>query len=169
MTNQDQPRWPGWIGLPIVKAKYFGSQTTIPCGIVIHSGHALPNVAEYISNPTTKNAKGDTVPNKVSYHIAWSDKVNDFVQCVSLKKRAYHAGVRGNDWIGIAFPGPWSENPREIKQLDGFDRAMKLLLYNMPMIKYWARHSDFQDGKKDPGPGFHDQWIERYGLKRQNP
>lgn len=154
--------WPDWLpGFERMKAKAFGKQKNPPEGIVIHSGWKGRGMAEYIvAHP--KDSK--------SYHFAWSTTFDGFVQCVSMQDRAYHAGSKGNHWLSIALPGPFDQDPRSAHQ----KMCFSVLMANLRGIwgyhlKYWARHSDFESNRLDPGPGFKSDWLDPFGLTRADP
>lgn len=134
----------------------FSTQKSIPKGIVIHSGSRSPNVAEYVE----KEPDG----RRVSYHFAWSGRRGEFVQMVSLQKRAWHAGSEGNNWIGVCLPGPW-DGPRDPGQRCLFRQLIADLTEEFEgQLRYWTQHSDLSDRKKDPGPGFSPDWMTGLGL-----
>ena len=150
-----------WLpGVPqMLGARYHSRQTPqhAPEGIVIHSGHAAPGVAEYV-------AGGPSDGRQVSYHLAWSTTLQRIVQLVDLERRAWHAGSEGNDWIGIGLSGPWNQDPRRDNERVEFMALMPVLMVAVPSLQYWCRHSDITPGKRDPGPGFDDSWITCSGL-----
>jgi hypothetical protein len=88
-------------------------------------------------------------------------RVGQFVQLVSLQRRAYHAGREGNDWIGIALSGPWSQDPRAEHEREAFHRLVWTLVDAFDgTLEWWCKHSDITRGKRDPGPGFDaGAWI----------
>ena len=119
-----------------------------PSGLVIHSGESRDTVAEYITT------------HPLSYHVCWSHAHNALVQTVPLDYRAQHAGAAGNDWWGLALPGPWDQDPRSEHQRDEFERVLwiwRALTGGLP--RYFCRHSDIDEHKRDPGPGFLDEWA----------
>jgi hypothetical protein len=130
--------------------------TERPQGVVIHSGSRGENVGEYaVDEPDGRD---------IAYHFAWFGKLDVFGQTVSLRERAGHAGRAGNHWWGIAFPGPWNKDPRSEQERLGFQLLIhKLRIATGGFPKYYCRHSDIAD-KRDPGPGFKDQWALDCGL-----
>lgn len=119
-----------------------------PTGIVLHSGESGPDLA------------GAALRMPISYHFAWSPADRAFVQLVSLQRRAYHAGRDGNDWLGVALSGPWSQDPRDPHELGELYRLCRDIRAAMPCVVSWCRHSDITRGKRDPGPGVDG---ERFG------
>ena len=148
--------WPDW--LPGYERRPDGdhaAQRDPPAGIVIHSGESGADLADA------------ALRMPISYHFAW-DKVpgepGRFAQLVRLRRRAWHAGVEGNDWIGIALSGPWDQNPRQPEEREAFRRLVAELVQALPSVRYWTRHSDITRGKKDPGPGVTADWLAGLGL-----
>lgn len=130
-----------------------------PQGIVVHSGAVGSAVGEYaVNEPDGRD---------IAYHFVWFESRQDFVQTVALNRRAGHAGKDGNHWLGIAFPGPTSQDPRPDDQRDKFltlVHALVGLSVTLPVpLVYWCRHSDFST-HRDPGPGFKDEWMHETGL-----
>ena len=124
-----------------------------PTGIILHSGDRFEGVAEY--------AEKEPDGRKISYHFAWSEKHQCFVQMVGLHNRAWHAGPQWNHAIGIALSGPWSQNPR--RDLEMCDLIALLQEVRRAIgygIKFLTRHSSVCKSKKDPGPGI-DEWMWR--------
>lgn len=140
-----------------------------PRGLVVHSGEKGAAVAEYsTSEPDARD---------IAYHYAWHEEQQHFVQTVSLRRRAGHAGRQGNHWWGIAWPGPWDQDPRPAEQRDEFLKLCHALVaisrlnhvrrtdgsvVPAPLL-YWCRHSDIAN-KRDPGPGFRNIWMRETGL-----
>lgn len=136
----------------------FSQQPKCPTGIVVHSGAQKERVAE----SSIEDGRD------VSYHLAWSEKHGRIVQLVALNFRAWHAGSAGNDWIGIALPGPYDLNPRPAPQVVEFRLAVRDVLDALApfgKVRYWCRHSDIDPDKHDPGPGFDGTWFEGLGLE----
>jgi len=162
MTSDSEPIWDEWIdAYPRVDDPDHSVQRSPPAGIVVHSGETSDRVAE--------SARDDG--RDVSYHFAWSREHAGFVQMVSLRRRAWHAGAEGNSWVGIALPGPWTWDPRPEGQREGFRRLVQAVqLARGGAIRYWCRHSDITRGKRDPGPGVTEEWMVGLGLEwRRGP
>lgn len=128
------------------------AQATPPTGIVVHSGERGPDLADA------------SLQMSISYHFAWDverGQPGRFVQLVSLRRRAYHAGREGNDWIGIALSGPWDQSPRSDHERGEFvDLVHALSDAFAGHLRWWCRHSDITPGKRDPGPGFDpEDWL----------
>ena len=122
---------------------------------MIHSGARAEGVAEY--------AELEPDGRRISYHLAWSKNYRQFVQMVPLTHRAWHAGREGNHWIGIALMGPWHLDPRTPEERHEFRRVLGILLDAMPCLIYWCRHSDINQHKRDPGPGFEvKEWLRGF-------
>ena len=157
MPAADCPRWPDWLPeLPRLDDPDHSRQVRIPMGVVVHSGEHAARVAESV----LEDGRG------VSYHIAWHSARGEYVQLVSLRDRAYHAGPRGNHWVGVALPGPYDLDPRPDEQRVAFRAMMELLLSAFAGgLWWWCRHSDIDVNKKDPGPGFRDDWLAGMGLR----
>lgn len=140
-----------------------GRQPHRPTGIVIHSGDRGPDLADAALHMD------------ISYHLAWDverDKGGRFVQLVSLRRRAYHAGREGNGWLGIALSGPWDQDPRSPEERLDFRLLLEQLrvAWGEPALRWWTRHSDITPGKRDPGPGFDESWLEGLDLRwRRGP
>jgi hypothetical protein len=128
--------------------------SSIPIGIVIHSGGGGANVAEYLSGQDLKERKkviekwetdektkkktpvykkdktGKVItvpaPRRVSAHFAWSSK-GKFMQMVDLDLVARHAGeLRSHNWWGIEMSGPPRDwDKRTQEELDDFGRLLK--------------------------------------------
>lgn len=127
-------------------------QARPPQGIVIHSGDVGPDLVTA------------SLRMSISYHFAWNGK-DRFVQLVSMTRRAWHAGKEGNHWLGIALSGPWHQDPRSELERDCFlALAGSIRDAFGGYLQWWCRHSDITPGKKDPGPGFTDSWVEGTGL-----
>ena len=147
--------WPGKlpsrIWMPDEDHSY---QREPPEGIVIHSGAIGPDLA------------GAAKRMKISYHFAHSTEHGQLVQMVSMRRRAWHAGPKGNHWLSVALQGPWDKDPRTDAELLDFRLLMKELqeAFN-GSLKFWCRHSDIEARKKDPGPGFDESWIRGFGLE----
>lgn len=106
----------------------------------------------------------------ISYHFAWDivpdepDVPGEFVQLVSLKRRAFHGGIEGNDWIGVALSGPPEQNPRPEQEGRLFQRLIRdtrEAFGGHPML--YCLHSEITPGKRDPGPGL-AKWLDGLGL-----
>ena len=137
---------PGRLWLPDENHSH---QKDPPRGIVVHSGALGPGLARA------------ALRMGISYHFAWSVEHGVFVQLVSMQRRAYHAGSAGNDWLGIAIPGPWDKDPRSPLVKADFQLLVGQIVDAFGgYIQYWTRHSDIEPEKKDPGPGFTADWIE---------
>ena len=145
--------WPDWIdGYPRRPDPDHAAQKHPPTGIVVHSGERGPDLADAALNMS------------ISYHFAWDvepGREGQFVQLVSLQRRAYHAGREGNDWLGIALSGPWDQDPRAEHEREAFHRLIWTLVDAFDgTLEWWCRHSDITPGKRDPGPGFDaGAWI----------
>lgn len=152
---------PIWLpGIPRLQgARHHSRQVPqhAPEGVVIHSGSSSPNVAEYVAN-------GPADGRRVSYHLAWSSGLQRFAQLVDLERRAWHASSEGNDWLGLALSGPWDQDPRRDIERAEFVALMPALMVAVSSLRYWCRHSDITPGKRDPGPGFSEDWIRCSGL-----
>ena len=143
---------------PYLAARWPGSPFAAPpTALVIHSGAIADNVAEYLHR----------CQRKVSAHFSWSGERDAFVQQVDLDREAWHAGgstiagQRANGCsIGIELPGPWLQDPRPQEQLDAFQALIGELCTALPSLQYWTRHSDINAGKKDPGPGFNQDFVD---------
>jgi hypothetical protein len=166
ISKESGPDWPDriegriWMPDDDFSEHPLARQRYPPQGIVVHSGSLGAGVAEYAA----KEPDG----RKVSYHFAWSSQRNQFVQMVSLRKRAWHAGKEGNDWIGICLPGPWDENPRSQWQKDDFRYLVTQIQGALGwQLKYWCRHSDISSNRRDPGPGFSESWVDGLGLEHR--
>jgi hypothetical protein len=109
----------------------------------------------------------------ISYHLAWDVAPRTpgrFVQLVSLQRRAYHAGGEGNDWIGIALSGPWTQDPRSEREREAFEALLGVLCDSFGgSLRWWCRHSDITPGKRDPGPGFSEEWVGGRLTWRRGP
>lgn len=137
----------------------FSSQDLPPLGIVLHSGEKGADVAKY--------AEHEPDGRKISYHFAWSVEHDALVQMVSLNDRAWHAGEEGNDWIGIALPGPWNKVRGENEFNDLRVLVVQLQDAFAGTLVYWTRHSDLCRKRKDPGPGVDGRWcrmLREHGL-----
>jgi len=147
----------------------WGPLVSPPRGIVVHSGERGQGVAEYaVAEPDGRD---------IAYHFAWHHEMESFVQCVSLRRRAGHAGPAGNHWLGIAWPGPVDQNPRPDYQREQFLALVHALVgvsrlnhirrpdgaIQAAPLTYWCRHSDIAN-KRDPGPGFRNEWMRGTGL-----
>lgn len=135
-------------------------QRRMPEGVVIHSGDHRPRVAESALNDGRD----------VSYHFAHSAGKERLVQLVSLRRRAWHAGSEGNDWIGIGLSGPDEQCPRDIREKTDFMLLIgELQIAFCWSLKWWCRHSDITPGKTDPGPGFTEEWMAGSGMTWGKP
>ncbi len=134
-----------------------------PYLLVVHSGAKGRNVAKFIHENRNKKY--------ASYHVAWSENLQEFVQCVPFNRRAYHVKgslgvfegrkhVNGFS-IGIALPGPYDQEfPDYVKEK--FIRAVSDILIEVPTLKIVVRHKDIQKNKKDPGMGFMWNWLDSF-------
>jgi N-acetylmuramoyl-L-alanine amidase len=129
-----------------------------PTLVVVHRAAVSARVAEYFHSP------GDG--RRVSAHFAWSPRPDGYVQCVSLRREAHHAG--GSVWqgdrrlndnsIGFELPG------RMGTQLSGHVRRrtrelLEHLAREMPSIVACIGHSDCDpENRSDPGKEF--PWVE---------
>jgi N-acetyl-anhydromuramyl-L-alanine amidase AmpD len=145
-----------------------------PRGLVVHSGARGRGVAEYaVNEPDGRD---------IAYHFCHHAESDRLVQCVSLRRRAGHAGRHGNIWWGIALPGPVTQDPRPARQREQLQELVHALVaisrlnhvrradgsvVPAPLL-YWARHSDFST-HCDPGPGFKNEWMRSTGLIWQPP
>jgi N-acetyl-anhydromuramyl-L-alanine amidase AmpD len=158
MIDAEHP-WPDRLATRYFEEAPAGSfhkhQVHRPTGIVVHSGDLADRVAESVLH----DKRG------VSYHFAHSHKLGVLIQLVSLRDRAYHASVEGNDAIGIGLSGPWGQSPRANEERGDF-RALVLELQAAfgRALQWYCRHSDITPGKRDPGPGFLPEWIEDLGF-----
>ena len=148
--------WPDWLpGYTRRPDADHSAQKRCPTGIVVHSGERGPDLADA------------ALQMSISYHFAWDvepGREGRFVQLVSMRRRAYHAGREGNDWLGIALSGPWDQDPRSEHERIAFRLLIGALWTAFGGasggLRYWCRHSDITSGKRDPGPGFvEDTWI----------
>ena len=150
-----------------VPAKFSGQPfLNNPDLVVIHSGAFGEGVAEYFANP------GDN--RKASAHFCWSKERDCFVQQVSLRNEAMHAG--GSKFagdrrrvnlrsIGIELPGPWNQNPRSNNQRELLRNLLDDLKYEIPSLKYLTGHQFIDPtNRKDPGPGVDVSWFEGLGY-----
>lgn len=157
---------PGWLAsreqLP---AKHYGPRFQAePWLLVIHSGELGPGVAEYFAEP------GDG--RLVSAHFAWSKQLYGFAQCVPLSHVAWHCGgsrYKGRGKlnfcsIGVELPGPWDKARDEI-ELGELRRLAQDLILAVPSLRVAVRHSDIDQQKKDPGPGFRWGCVDGLGLE----
>jgi N-acetyl-anhydromuramyl-L-alanine amidase AmpD len=127
-----------------------------PRGIVIHSAARGAGPAEYLAD------EGDG--RDLSCHLAWSARHGGIVQMVPLDRRAQHAGRAGNDWLGVELPGPWDQIPRPDAQREELRRVLLIAVVVLPWLAYWCRHSEIDQTRRDPGPGFHNGWLDGLGL-----
>jgi N-acetyl-anhydromuramyl-L-alanine amidase AmpD len=134
--------------------------------IVIHSGARGAGVAEYLSSC------GDG--REVSAHFSWSSTRGGFVQQVSLKREAWHAGgslffgqgginMRS---IGIELPGPWDWNPRPDDQKDKLRALLAALKSSLASLKIITAHSFIATNRRDPGPGVNASWFDGLGFEK---
>lgn len=148
--------WPDWLpGYEQRPDPNHAAQHHPPRGIVVHSGESGPDLADA------------ALAMPISYHFAWDVVPREparFVQLVSLRRRAYHAGSEGNDWIGIALSGPFSQNPRSPEERRRFRELVATLQAAFGgTLEGWCRHSEITKGKRDPGPGFTGTWMDGLG------
>ena len=150
---------PGYIWMAARWGSYGRQFLAPPTLVVIHSGDVASNVAAYLAS--CKDGR------QVSAHFSWLPGQQCYVQQVLLHKQAWHAGRGFNDRsIGIEMSGPWHQNPRDPVELDRLRRLLTDLREAMPSLVHWARHSDLNPNKSDPGPGFPDTLPEEVGLVR---
>ncbi len=169
-TNSDPPRiwppdWPDWLpGYEQMPGRYVlagGEYVDPPDTLVIHSGAVGANVAEYLARPD--------LDRQVSCHFSWAGKQDQLVQQVLLTHRAWHcSGLNGRS-IGVELSGPWHQNPRADLERDLFRRLVAdLQLYTVGALRFWVRHSEWSDRKKDPGPGVGDDWLDGFSLQHRD-
>ena len=154
--------WPDWLpGIPRREDADHSAQRKPPEGIVIHSGDRGPDLADA------------ALKMSISYHLAWDVAPRTpgrFVQLVSLQRRAYHAGSEGNDWLGIALSGPWTQDPRSEREREAFEALLGVLCDSFGgSLRWWCRHSDITPGTRDPGPGFSEEWVGGRLTWRRGP
>lgn len=144
-------------------AKYYGPMFQIkPWLLVMHSGSKAARVAEYFQEPEDDR--------KVSTHLAWSAKLDNFAQCVSFSNIAWHVGgsrYRGMrrlnmQSIGIELAGPYDKNRDDEKER--IINCVTGVCNILPSLTTIVRHSDIDEKKKDPGQGFKMKWLEFTGL-----
>lgn len=143
---------PGRIWVP--GERDFSRQRKPPKGIVIHSGDIGPGLLVA------------SLRMGISYHFVNSVSHNCLVQIVSLQDRAWHGGSLGNDDIGIAISGPDEQLIRSPHEKADF-RLLVLQLqnaFNWSLERYKC-HSDYDENKSDPGPGFDPTWVEGFNLQ----
>ena len=127
-----------------------------PGGVVLHCGSTAGDLARYCEDEPDGRA--------VSYHFVIDRGRKQIIQMVPLTHRAWHAGS-WNDWIGIAFRGPSSLDPRPAWERAALRYLLSLVVMARPSVQLVARHSEQKRSKTDPGPGVKDAWIEGLGLK----
>lgn len=183
---------PGYFWLPCYWAEAGKPFKGPPTLLVVHSGSVAPWVAEYMTNPLGVQGQPGAVKvgnrwlRQVAAHFCWysgrESKVrrglvlppykDGFVQQVSLRRQAWHAGgsrCRGRGAvnsrsIGVELPGPAS-GPRNPRQRSRFRRLVSDLQAALPSLRHWTRHSDVDRGKRDPGPGFTAEWMDGLGME----
>jgi len=157
---RQRPRWlPGVRHLP--DDEYLAGRLRElrqpPGGVVLHCGATDGDITRYVANePDDRD---------VSYHLVIDRERAEVVQLVPLTHRAWHAGNWGNDWLGIAFRGPATLDPRPDWERDTLRWLLALLVASMPSVVAVARHSDDPTARKpDPGPGVLPEWISGLDL-----
>lgn len=163
LAQQDLPTWHPSLWTQL-EARHYGPRFQVePWLLVIHSGAIGDGVAEYLANP------GDG--RKVSAHISWSRQYRGFVQQVPLSHVAWHCGGSryngqgrlNQQSIGIELPGPWDKE-RGDDELGLLRETVIGLLGILPLTTV-VRHSDIDNRKKDPGPGFRWDCLAGLGLE----
>jgi N-acetyl-anhydromuramyl-L-alanine amidase AmpD len=126
-----------------------------PDTLVVHSGSRAEDVGGYLHRSPDRR--------KVATHFAWSKQHQCIVQQLSLHIRGWGTGGalvggrNGNDHcLHLELSGPWQQNPRRDAERRDFAQLVADLRVCVPDLHYWTRHSDVDDRKRDPGPGFPD-------------
>lgn len=149
----------GWLsGCEVVVARWPGPRfSKPPTMIVLHRGQGPGDIAGYFRDPS------DGRP--VSAHFV-VNKSGKRIQCVSLYKRAQHAGALYNyRSIGIETQGPigsdWPED-----QLASLLVLLRQVVGVYPTIKTIAAHSTLAPlTRRDPGKNFPWHRLECLGLR----
>ena len=155
------PEWPDWLpGYDRMLSRYStsdGEYVEPPDVLVVHSGAIGENVAEYLAKPDLSRY--------VSSHFSWAGKQDRFVQQVPLSHIAWHCrGLNGRS-IGVELSGPYTQDPRrETERLQLRGLVVTVQAATMGNLKWWCRHSEWSDSKRDPGPGMLDSWLDGLGM-----
>jgi len=186
MPTTDSYNWVRRIpDMPWMPAKHWNDTPIFreePDLLVLHSGSAHDNVAEYERDTGqveyTNRASGEKHIVLTCYHVAFSREHQDYVQQVELCCESWHAG--GSLWrgqghtnahsVGLAMPGPAADvRPQQL--LDKTVLAATRILICRPSLQYWCRHSNIDLGKMDPGYGvpnsIFDGLLEYAPLRRK--
>lgn len=157
--------------------------------LIMHSGASANWVAEYLSNPVCtaahivniydKAPDGCRLVDGVWYrvaaaHVCWYDcRAGKLYPSIKPPERA---GFVNTARLDYSVPGATGYNDRAIHVelpaarvvRDEFAQVIWGLQLCVPTLRFWARHSDLQESKRDPvpGSGFSEDWLDGSGLVR---